>query len=134
MFESQGTWNLHLHMDRTLTRSQWMNRKNQKISELEAKCNQIAIPAGSTEGSVKETGSSAGGTGSNILAFLRNKEELQQMKRVLEQNSRMLEALMQKTQKLNPGLLQIIEQSQEAFIRMINESNNRSTFGSDSMS
>jgi UV excision repair protein RAD23 len=68
------------------------------------------------------------------LAFLRNKEELQQMKRVLEQNSRMLEALMQKTQKLNPGLLQMIEQNQEAFIRMINESDNRSTSGSDSMS
>ena len=61
-------------MDRVLKvqRSE-INSKNQKISELEAKCNQIAIPAGSTEGSVKETGSSAGGTGSNILAFLRVK-------------------------------------------------------------
>ena len=42
-----------------------IHSKNQKISELEAKCNQIAILAGSTGGSEGEAGSSAGGTGSN---------------------------------------------------------------------
>ena len=108
--------------------------KNQKISELEAKCNQTAILTGSTGGSEEETGSSAGGTGSNILAYLRNQEELQQMKRVLRRNPIMLEALMHEIQQSNPELLQIIEQNQETFIRMINESDDGSTSCSDSMS
>merc|ERR1712166_900739 len=46
-------------------------------------------------------------------------EEFQQMKRLLQQNPGMLNAL-----------LQIISQNQEAFIRMINESDDGSTSGS----
>ena len=84
--------------------------KNQKIGELEAKCNQIAILAGSTGGSEGETGSSAGGNGSNPLAYLRNQEEFQQMKRILLQNPGILEALLQKIEQSNPDLLQMIKQ------------------------
>ena len=69
------------------------------------------------------TGGSEGGeTGSNPLAFLRNQEEFQQMKRLLQQNPGMLNALLQNIGQSNPELLQIISQNQEAFIRMINES------------
>jgi len=77
-----------------------------------------------------ETGSSAAGTGSNPLAFLRNQEEFQQMKRLLQQNPGMLNALLQNIGQSNPELLQIISQNQEAFIRMINESDDGSTSGS----
>ena len=45
----------------------------------------------------------------------------------------MLIALLEIEQS-NPELLQIIEQNQEAFIRMIKESDDGSTSGSDSMS
>jgi len=73
---------------------------------------------------------SAGGTGSNPLAFLRNQEEFQQMKRLLQQNPGMLNALLQNIGQSNPELLQIISQNQEAFIRMINESDDSGTSGS----
>merc|ERR1719491_1285822 len=88
----------------------------------------LAALAGS--GSEGETGSSAAGTGSNPLAFLRNQEEFQQMKRLLQQNPGMLNALLQNIGQSNPELLQIISQNQEAFIRMINESDDGSTSGS----
>ena len=78
----------------------------------------------------EETGSSAAGTGANPLAFLRNQEEFQQMKRLLQQNPGMLNALLQNIGQSNPELLQIISQNQEAFIRMINESDDGSTSGS----
>ena len=74
------------------------------------------------------TGGSEGGeTGSNPLAFLRNQEEFQQMKRLLQQNPGMLNALLQNIGQSNPELLQIISQNQEAFIRMINESDDSSS-------
>merc|ERR1711874_390084 len=76
----------------------------------------------------EETGSSGGtGGGSNPLAFLRNQEEFQQMKRLLQQNPGMLNALLQNIGQSNPELLQIISQNQEAFIRMINESDDSSS-------
>merc|ERR1711874_770442 len=79
----------------------------------------------------EETGSSGGtGGGSNPLAFLRNREEFQQMKRLLQQNPGMLNALLQNIGQSNPELLQIISQNQEAFIRMINESDDPASGGS----
>lgn len=80
----------------------------------------------SGEGSAAPAAESAGGapsedSGSNPLAFLRNQEEFQQMKRLLQQNPSMLNALLQQIGQSNPELLQIISQNQEAFIRMINE-------------
>jgi len=78
----------------------------------------------------EETGSSAAGTGANPLAFLRNQEEFQQMKRLLQQNPGMLNALLQNIGQSNPELLQIISQNQEAFIRMINESDDPASGGS----
>ena len=77
-------------------------------------------PASAAGTGSEETGSS-GGSGNNPLAFLRNQEEFQQMKRLLQQNPGMLNALLQNIGQSNPELLQIISQNQEAFIRMINE-------------
>lgn len=68
-----------------------------------------------------EESATTGSSGSNPLAFLRNQEEFQQMKRLLQQNPSMLNALLQHIGQSNPELLQIISQNQEAFIRMINE-------------
>ena len=137
--------------------------KSQKIAELEAKCNQIlgilrkngsvsesisdALVENNTafassnfvsatltgSGNEGEIGSSSGGTGSNPLAYLRNHEQFQQMKRVLQQNPGMLKSLLQNIGQSNPELLQIISQNKEAFIRLINESDDESTSGSDSM-
>jgi hypothetical protein len=64
---------------------------------------------------------SAAAAGENPLAFLRNQEEFQQMRRLLQQNPSMLNALLQHIGQSNPDLLQIISQNQEAFIRMVNE-------------
>merc|ERR1712110_113705 len=87
-------------------------------------------PASAAGTGSEETGSSGGTGGSNPLAFLRNQEEFQQMKRLLQQNPGMLNALLQNIGQSNPELLQIISQNQEAFIRMINESDDGSTSGS----
>ena len=57
----------------------------------------------------------------NPLAFLRNQEEFQQMKRLLQQNPNMLSALLQHIGQSNPELLNIISQNRDAFIRMVNE-------------
>lgn len=65
---------------------------------------------------------SAGSDPADPLAFLRTQEEFQQMKRLLQQNPNMLNALLQHIGQSNPELLQVISQNQEAFIRMINES------------
>merc|ERR1712110_706376 len=91
-----------------------------------------STPASAAGTGSEETGSSGGtgGGGSNPLAFLRNQEEFQQMKRLLQQNPGMLNALLQNIGQSNPELLQIISQNQEAFIRMINESDDGSSSGS----
>lgn len=66
-------------------------------------------------------GGTAASDPADPLAFLRNQDEFQQMKRLLQQNPSMLNALLQHIGQSNPELLQVISQNQEAFIRMINE-------------
>lgn len=62
------------------------------------------------------------GAGENPLAFLREHEMFNQIRTVIQQNPNMLPAMLQQIGSSNPQLLQIISQNQEAFIRMINES------------
>ncbi len=51
------------------------------------------------------------------------------MKALLQQNPQMLNAVLQQLGQSNPQLLQLISQNQEAFIRMINEPDSRSSGG-----
>ena len=87
--------------------------------------NAPSTPAAAAAGlaaAVEGGGGSAGSDPADPLAFLRTQEEFQQMKRLLQQNPNMLNALLQHIGQSNPELLQVISQNQEAFIRMINES------------
>jgi UV excision repair protein RAD23 len=59
---------------------------------------------------------------SNPLDFLRNQDSFIQIKELLRRNPDMLNAVLQQLGQSNPQLLQVISQNQEAFIRMINES------------
>lgn len=69
-----------------------------------------------------ESTPAAAGSGENPLAFLRDHEMFQQIRAVIQQNPNMLSTMLQQIGQSNPQLLQIISQNQEAFIRMINES------------
>ena len=68
-------------------------------------------------------GGSGGGSGSggDPLAFLRDQEQFQEMRALLQSNPNMLNAVLQQIGQSNPQLLNLISQNQEAFIRMINE-------------
>lgn len=65
----------------------------------------------------------------NPLAFLRDHEMFQQIRAVIQQNPNMLSTMLQQIGQSNPQLLQIISQNQEAFIRMINESEGEELLG-----
>jgi len=59
--------------------------------------------------------------GENPLSFLRDIEEFQQMKTLIQHNPNILSSVLQLIEQSNQSLLQMISQNQEVFIRMINE-------------
>merc|ERR1712076_272272 len=64
------------------------------------------VPAAAAAlGNVTAPTETSGGSNENPLAFLRNREEFQQMKRLLQQNPNMLSALLQHIGQSNPELL-----------------------------
>ena len=67
----------------------------------------------------------------NPLAFLRNQEEFQQIKRLFQQNPNMLSAL--RGGQSNLELLNIISQNRDAFIRMVNEPDGGSSGGGSAL-
>lgn len=69
----------------------------------------------------------------NPLAFLRDHEMFQQIRAVIQQNPNMLSTMLQQIGQSNPQLLQIISQNQEAFIRMINESEGEELLGEEGL-
>jgi len=81
-----------------------------------------AVPQVTSPATGGGTPAAAPGTGDNPLAFLRDHEMFQQIRSVIQQNPNMLSTMLQQIGQSNPQLLQIISQNQEAFIRMINES------------
>jgi len=88
-----------------------------------------AAPAeGEGEAAASAAGSGVTGepqTAEEALAFLRNQEQFQKMRTLLQQNPNMLNAVLQEIGSSNPQLLELISKNQEAFIRMINEPDSR---------
>ena len=97
--------------------------------EAEGSPQDVAPPASGTDAPSTPASAAAASTDENPLAFLRNQEEFQQMKRLLQQNPNMLSALLQHIGQSNPELLNIISQNRDAFIRMVNEPDGGSSAG-----
>jgi len=88
-----------------------------------------ADPASVTPQVPATTGESTPSTGDSPLAFLRDHEMFDQIRAVIQQNPNMLSTMLQQIGQANPQLLQIISQNQEAFIRMINETEGEESGG-----
>ena len=97
--------------------------------EAEGSPQEAVAPSATATETPSTPASAAASTDENPLAFLRNQEEFQQMKRLLQQNPSMLSALLQHIGQSNPELLNIISQNRDAFIRMVNEPDGGSTAG-----
>merc|ERR1712212_10687 len=88
-----------------------------------------AVVGGGGSGGAPVAVPAAGAPGENPLAFLRDHEMFQQIRSVIQQNPNMLSTMLQQIGQSNPQLLQIISQNQEAFIRMINETEGEEGLG-----
>ncbi|XP_040574822.1 UV excision repair protein RAD23 homolog A [Lepeophtheirus salmonis] len=89
----------------------------------EAPSSESSLSTVPAPGSGNEPSSAVPASGDNPLAFLRNQDQFQQMRRLLQSNPSMLNAVLQQIGESNPQLLEMISQNQEDFIRLINESN-----------
>lgn len=62
----------------------------------------------------------SGGRGGNPLEFLMSQPQFQQMRQAVQQNPALLNSLMLQIGRNNPQLMDLINQNQEDFLRMIN--------------
>jgi UV excision repair protein RAD23 len=65
--------------------------------------------------------STGGGADDDDLSFLRSHPQFQQIRRLIQSNPTLLNAVISQIGQNNPALLRTITQNQEAFIRMLNE-------------
>ena len=92
---------------------------------------EVAVPqeqqggggGGGEEAAVVTSGGAAQGEGGgeDPLAFLQNQPQFVQMTQMMRSNPQLLDAFLQQIRTTNPGLLQAIQDNQEAFVRMINQ-------------
>ncbi|CAA7409388.1 unnamed protein product [Spirodela intermedia] len=67
------------------------------------------------------TPSSAGGIGSGVLDFLRNNEQFQTLRSMVQSNPQILQPVLQELSKQNPQLLRLIQEHHAEFLQLISE-------------
>ncbi|GMY18345.1 ubiquitin receptor RAD23c-like isoform X2 [Fagus crenata] len=66
-------------------------------------------------------GAGAGAGGAGTLEFLRNSQQFQALRAVVQANPQILQPMLQELGKQNPHLLRLIQEHQADFLRLINE-------------
>ncbi|XP_064605679.1 UV excision repair protein RAD23 homolog B-like [Liolophura sinensis] len=77
--------------------------------------------SGTGTGTGTATTGTAGSTGEDSLAFLRNTPQFQQMRELVQTDPSVLPAILQQIGQTRPELLQLIDRNQQRFVEMLNE-------------
>ncbi|CAN0876371.1 Ubiquitin receptor RAD23c [Linum grandiflorum] len=67
------------------------------------------------------TAGAAGGAGAGNLDFLRNSQQFQALRAMVQANPQILQPMLQELGKQNPNLMRMIQEHQADFLRLINE-------------
>ncbi|CAN1851644.1 Ubiquitin receptor RAD23c [Linum perenne] len=67
------------------------------------------------------TAAAAGGAGAGNLDFLRNSQQFQALRAMVQANPQILQPMLQELGKQNPNLMRLIQDHQADFLRLINE-------------
>ncbi|KAK7275243.1 hypothetical protein RIF29_16352 [Crotalaria pallida] len=74
------------------------------------------------QGLPNNVGSGAAGAGAGSLDFLRNSQQFQALRAMVQANPQILQPMLQELGKQNPHLMRLIQEHQVDFLRLINES------------